>query len=365
MSNIVSIDFKPRATSQTERFQRLADTFAQHRRFGEDVLWLKENAELLNVLETGGQDIAPEAVATYAPFYERVGDRMAYFPQYYRFFLAMTLDYEALTGGGDTGAELVAFADREGLAHAELSDLQRAEARRLMLRRGVDPVKDAGLTDRLIAFAARPATFALPNKKAAYELTHIVFYLSEYGRRAPELPDEVRQSLEYAGTLAALEMNADLLSEICVALRFGGWTPPQAWEIWLADYTATSCVVSQDGAPGPDGYHPYLVTQWHAGLSGGTPFAGNIAQGRVDFMVPQPSTFALRELSQALMHDPARTGDWDVMSRRVAGALSPNAAAHLEYVAATSPGFEAFFDRFARVVPLSGARAALESGFGS
>ncbi len=365
MTNVVSVDFKPRATSLDERVRRLAETFARHRRVGEDVLWLKENAEFLNVLETGGQSFDASALSVYDGVYDRIAERMAYFPQYYRFFIALALDLEALTGGGDVGLSLVEFAQANDLVAAELSDLQRAEARRLMLRRGVDPVRDPGLDDRLRAFASRPATFALPNKKAAYELTHIVFYLSEYGRRAPDLPAEARLSLEHAGTLAAIEMNADLLSEICVALRFAGWDVPAPWEAWLADYTADSAVLTRDGSPVPDGYHQFLVTQWHAGLAGAAPFACTVDEGPVDFFVPQPQIHALRELSRALMEDPARTGDWQVMRRRLAGRVGPAALSHLDAVADAAPQFDAFFEHFARVVPLSGARHGLSSGFGA
>ncbi|KNG95473.1 DUF6902 family protein [Pseudaestuariivita atlantica] len=365
MSNVVAVDFKPRATTADDRAWRLSHSFARHRRFGEDVLWLKENAEFLNVLETGPLDVSDDALEVYDDFYARAAERMAYFPQYYRFFLGMVLDLEALRGGGETGLQLAEFARDRDLVAAELSDLQRAEARRLMLRRGIDPVKDPGLTDRLIVFASRPETFALPNKKAAYELTHIVFYLSEYGRRAPDLPDAVRRSLENAGTLAALEMNADLLSEICVALRFGGWTPPAGWEDWLARFVAASRVLPQDGTPVADGYHPYLVTQWHAGLTGGAQFGGEIGEGAVDFLVPGPSVHALREVSQALMHDPARTGDWEVMQRRLDGALSHDAGLHLAHVAETSPDFAAFFDVFARALPWGAVPSGLDSGFGA
>ena len=75
----------------------------------------------------------------------------------------------------------------QGLAEVELSGFQRGEAFRLLSRRGKKIPIDTGLDDRLRQFINRSATLALPNKKAAYELTHIVFYLSEYGRRDPKL----------------------------------------------------------------------------------------------------------------------------------------------------------------------------------
>ncbi|MGR3501138.1 DUF6902 family protein [Pseudaestuariivita sp.] len=365
MSNVVAVNFKPKVQSQPERIRRLADIFAHGRRFGEDVLWLKENAELLGVLESADIELPANALSAYDVFYDRVAERMAYFPQYYRFFLAMTLDLEDLTGCGTTGETLVAFAAQSGLADAEMSDLQRAEARRLMQRRGVDPVQDTGLDDRLRAFASREATFALPNKKAAYELTHIVFYLSGYGRWDPNLPRAVERSLHAAGTLAALEMNADLLSEICVALRFAGWSVPAAWETWLEGYVAQTRVLPRDHTAQPDGYHQFLVTSWHAHIRGGALFASELPEsGPVDFVVPQPDVHALREVSQALMLDPARSPDWPLMQRRLAAAISDTAYEHLMYVAETAPDFEAFFGHFARPVQLDTVPMGLTSGFG-
>jgi hypothetical protein len=91
-------------------------------------------------------------------------------------------------------------------------------------------VIDAGLNDRLLHFINCAETFALPNKKAAYELTHIVFYLSEYGRRDPHLDNRAIQSLNFVGILAYLDQNADLLAEVCIALRYAGQAPSKIWE---------------------------------------------------------------------------------------------------------------------------------------
>ena len=67
---------------------------------------------------------------------------MGFFPQYYRFLLGLCLDLEDLGIGGQKGSKLVQWVADQGLARAELSDLQRAEARRLCLRRGIDPVAE-------------------------------------------------------------------------------------------------------------------------------------------------------------------------------------------------------------------------------
>jgi hypothetical protein len=181
----------------------MLECFATQRRLEGDVFWLKQNAEALNILESTGAVLPDRALEVHRGFYGEIEHRMEFFPQYYRFFLGLCLDLQDLGNGGDNGARLVQLVARDGLAKAELSDLQRAEARRLCLRCGVDPVvKDTGLNDRLRRFARRAETFTMPNKKAAYELTHIVFYLSEYGCRDPEVGQAFIGSLHFAGTLA-------------------------------------------------------------------------------------------------------------------------------------------------------------------
>ena len=235
MSNVIHLNVPSHRQSKAESRSALLASFAQHRRFGDDVFWLKENAELLNILECTGLPLADQALAAHEGFYDQVEKRLGFFPQYYRFLLSICLDLEDLGMAGTKGEALCVWVAEQGLAEAELSDLQRAEARRLMQRRGVEPLPhDIGLTDRLHRFIDRSETFAMPNKKAAYELTHIVFYLSEYGRRDPHLSARALISLEYAGILAYLDQNADLLAEVCVALRFAGQTPSPIWEDWLA-----------------------------------------------------------------------------------------------------------------------------------
>ena len=263
MTNVIHLTVPSRIAPLEARITALLGAFAEHRRIGDDVFWLKENAELLNILECTGQSVAPEALARHAGFYAQALQRLQFFPQYYRFLLSLSLDLEDLGMPGDQAQRMVDFAAREGLAEAELSDLQRAEARRLMTRRGVDPIRDDGLNDRLRAFCARTKTFALPNKKAAYELTHIVYYLSEYGRRDPDLPEAALQSLHFAGLTAFLDQNADLLAEICIALRYAGQQPPAVWTSWLEQETAAYRVHEESQGSINDDYHEFLVCNWH------------------------------------------------------------------------------------------------------
>ncbi|MBR9764839.1 MAG: hypothetical protein GYB53_15245 [Rhodobacteraceae bacterium] len=359
MSNVVHLTFPARSQGRAARRAALLDRFAGTRRSRDDVFWLKENAEILNVLETTGQTcndghLPADALAPYMSVYETLEKRLGFFPQYYRFFLSIALDLEALGMTGDKAEGLVHWAHAQGLAEAELSDLQRAEARRLMLRRGVDPCGSAAesddLTERLMTFISRPRTFMVPNKKAAYELTHILFYLSEYGRKPTQLTQSAQQSLNFAGTLAYLDLNADLLAEICVALRYAGSTPPEAWEAWLAREMNGATVEAWEGAMAHDDYHEFLVSNWAMATAGNESFLQAVPEGRISIQAAPRPVGPLRRMSQCLLDlDEARSDDWSRMQEPIHEALAePWAIGHLARAAEACADFDAFFAGFAR-----------------
>jgi len=350
MSNVIKLNVPSQRQSLSAKHSALIASFAIHRRFGDDVFWLKENAELLNIFECTGTRLEPDALAPHDGFYDQVEKRLGFFPQYYRFLLSICLDLEDLGMTGDKGEKLCHWVAREGLAEAEMSDLQRAEAVRLMARRGVDPLPgDISLKSRLHAFIDRSETFAMPNKKAAYELTHIVFYLSEYGRRDPGLSAAAVTSLEFAGILAYLDQNADLLAEICVALRYAGGTPSDIWEDWLTRETHMFSVSSGAQVSTQDDYHDYFVCNWRMAVAGGEAFVKEAKHERMAFYRAEPIGGPLREMSQCMLQlEDQRSSDWQLMRGHVEGAVSEAGYEILTEAQASSDKFEAFFAGFAR-----------------
>jgi hypothetical protein len=316
----------------------------------DDVFWLKENAELLGILACTGTPVSRAALAPHDGFYAGLAERLQFFPQYYRFLLSVGLDLEDLGMPGHQMEALCHHAARDGLPDTELSDLQRGEARRLLARRGVFcGAADPGLDDRLRAFIGRPDTFALPNKKAAYELTHIVFYLSEYGRCDPCLPDAALRSLHYAGILAHLDQNIDLLAEVCVALRQAGGQPAPIWINAVRDAASDFTAVAQTDTVGADDYHEYLVSAWAIQALGFEDTGVAIPAGRVAFHRAGKSNGALRGVSGALLAaSQTRSNDWDYMRDYVFSMLDDDAAEILDATVASTSEFGAFFEVFAR-----------------
>lgn len=365
MSNVVYLNVPGPKERRAARAGTLIQTFARHRRGPEDVFWLKENAELLNILESTGQDIPATLLEPFGEFYENAREKLAFFPQYYRFILSLTLDLEALGMQGETAESMCAWAVRQDLAGGETSDIQRLEANRLMKRRGFDPLRDNGAAEaRLRDFIARPDRFALPNKKAAFELTHIVFYLSEYGRKDPGLGPNVLRSLENAGLLAFLDGNMDLLAEICVAMRYAGFNPSVIWENWVnlkMNEVEISEATVDAGAQRPvaDAYHEYLTGSWLAGAKGETlfsqvPTGRGKGEGRLMFHRPRAKSAALREISVQLFRmGTSRRDAWDSMRGVIDGQLSDPAREQLHQAEASTGHFEAFFEDFARAQQVS------------
>lgn len=358
MSNVVYLNVPGPQERRAAAIGAMIRSFSRLRRGPEDVFWLKENAELLSILECTGQTVPHSVLDAYAPFYEAAESKLAFFPQYYRFILSMALDLEALGMPGNVAERLCGWARQQDLPGGETSDIQRLEAARLLARRDMHPLgRISDAEARVRDFIAHPKRFALPNKKAAFELTHIVFYLSEYGRKNPELDQNVQRSLENAGILAFLDGNIDLLAEICVAMRYAGFNSAETWENWVAEKVKGVEVREQhvkDGQPAPvaDQYHEYLTANWLIGARGERVFEGLGSQGsdnRLSFHRSVRGSGALREMTMQLYHmGEARAADWTEMRSRIDPALSDAARAQIEEAERAVPAFEAFFEDFAR-----------------
>ncbi|MEL0435854.1 DUF6902 family protein [Phycobacter sp. K97] len=335
----------------------LCASFATGRQDPESVFWLKENAELLNILECTGAAAPAGAFAPYAEYYDTVERRMSFFRPYYRFILSICLDLEDLGFAAPSKGEALAhWVKAQDLPGAELSDLQRAEARRLLARRGVE-VDLPGLDARLRAFTEASHHFALPNKKIGYELTHIVFYLSEYGRRDPGLSRAAFRSLEYLGLVSFLDQDADLLAEVAVALSYAGADVPRIWQDWL-DRQLAGFEVTEGGFAGqPDDYHTYFVCNWWEGVSGAGSFSRGLPRGAT--LLRQPGgEGVLRSLSRALFQaDPRQFADWERSKHHLADCLHPSQVAILEQAEASSAVFGEFYALFVRSDPAGAAGA--------
>ena len=79
MSNVIPFSV-PLANSQSGRIEAMIKCFSTQRRFGDDVFWLKENAELLTILYSSGLTVDPAQLAPYREFMQ--AQKSGYFSFY-------------------------------------------------------------------------------------------------------------------------------------------------------------------------------------------------------------------------------------------------------------------------------------------
>jgi hypothetical protein len=159
----------------------------------------------------------------------------------------------------------------------------------------------------------------------------------------------VDRALEYAGTMAALEQNFDLLAEICVARRFAGFKDVPHWSGAVNKaLDAVSCGAAPSG-PQQDDYHWYFVSNWHAAQCGRTVFTAEPGGSGAWFCAPQTNMNLLGLLSAELQAPTLRgADDWVKMRHYLEGRLPESEAAHLEDVSEQAEHFQEFFAHFAR-----------------
>ena len=148
--------------------------------------------------------------------------------------------------------------------------------------------------------------------------------------------------------LAFIEQNADLLSEICIALVFAGELPPALWTDWLRLETALFSVSEETGFGRSDDYHEFLVCNWHQAVIGEPAFLKGFSDGPMRFDHSAARHRPMREMSEAMLNLDARSGDWESMRCHMEDALSPEAMSVLTSAKNSSQHFEAFFHGFAR-----------------
>lgn len=348
MSNVVSLR-RSVLGAQKAAVPALLEMVSSRRRRRHDPFWLKENAELLQVLAATGAHLDPSALD---PVVRQLGDvaaELAFFPQYYRLLLSIAVDLRDLGVEPVSVEHMADFIVNQNLEAVELSDMHRAEVRLLLRRAGRDLGDDDGLNRRLRAFAQRSELFALPNRRAAYDLTHIIFHKSDYGRLPISDGAEVRESLIFAGMVAWLEGNLDLLAEISIALRYAGLIVPELWSEAVAAAASQVTFRAAAGAPSlDDAYHQVLVLNWAASLGGEQGFAFEVPLDASRILHSAKPAQALTELSYALLSmGEARRPEWAFMRWRLWPKLSEQSRQRITALE-SFPEFERFFAIFAR-----------------
>jgi len=268
--------------------------------------FFKENGELLCITSNLGCLADPRALDAYQEFYDNASVLMDCYPQYYRFFLGIVLDLESLGLQGNVGATLCETTSQNSLLFYDTSDLRRMEALSLISSRRELTQDEHNLRaktyDSINNFIARPDHFTKFNRPFFYDLTHFIFYLTDYGRNPFPLDNSPIQCLHYIGLLALLDSDEDLLAEAGICLNYMGHEIPSFWDRDLTGFKNEISIVYDETVqsalnPAVDEYHSYFVLNWYYGVTGREVFTERFNGRTPNFSVPPKPTSLLSKIS--------------------------------------------------------------------
>ena len=289
--------------------KNIFNAFAIHRNNELSFSFLKENGELLSIIASRGMLVENGAIQSYKKFYDNSHAIVEFFPQYYRFILAMVLDLEDLGMKGSNGLEICNFVQSQNLIDFDTSDTRRLECFTLLERRieieASDPVLIENAHKMIARFVADPQKFSRYNKPLFYEFTHLIFFLTRYGTSSPSLDADLIACTMNGGRLAYLDQDTDLLAEFCVCLNYLKAPVPRPWIVMLEQaLNDIEIFYDQDVAsalnPSVDDYHPYLVINWALSFERSDCFSHRFQSGTPRFKMQYPENTILSRWSERL-----------------------------------------------------------------
>jgi len=283
-----------------------AEAFAVKRNPTLSFPFFKENGELLSITSNLGCLADPRALDAYQEFYDNASILMECYPQYYRFFLGIVLDLENLGLQGNMGATLCEMTSDKSLLFYDTSDLRRMEAILLLSNRRELTANEQDLRtstyNNINNFIARPEHFTKFNRPFFYDLTHFIFYLTDYGRNPFPLENSPLECLHYIGLLALLDNDEDLLAEVAICLNYMGHEIPSFWDKELTGFKNKIRIVYDETVqsalnPAVDEYHSYFVLNWYYGVIGQDIFTERFNGRTPNFALPPKPTSLLSKIS--------------------------------------------------------------------
>lgn len=273
--------------------------------------YLKENGELLSICVDSGFLIEPRAVELYVDFYKNAFKLTELYPQYYRFTLAMATDLEKVGMTGHESRKISRYVKENKLWQFDTSDTRKLETLSILQSKapliGESAKTYEGLIKRFDSFICNPDWYKKFNKPLFYDLTHIVFFLTDNGNKPLPLKNNVHVCLMYMGFLCLLDNDADLLSEVCICLRYINKKIPEYWDkfiqknlegIKVTYYESVSSAMN----PAVDEYHIYLVLNWYQALQNRTAFNTRFKSRTPSFSITYMPESLLSKLS-AYVHE--------------------------------------------------------------
>ena len=319
--------------------------------------YLKENGELLSIAASSDLLLEPAALEHYRSFYANALKTCEFYPQYFRFILGIVLNLEDLGCQGDTGKQICEFVASQGYLDFETADLRRLEILTLLARRRTEGAVERKCRKQIIEnvdnFISKPDHFVIYNKPLFYELTHFIFFLTNFGENIIPLKNSPIECLTNAGILALLDDDMDLLSEICICFNFLGEKPPAFWEQYVEDSLSkititfdTSVASAMNNAT--DEYHIYFMMNWLLALRKLPTFTEKFNGRTPYFSLPHREPSVLSILSDALYKTQVMQSMPDNECLGALIKLSPKNKALLSNAMASTPQTKTLLSKYSR-----------------
>jgi len=268
--------------------------------------FLKENGELLAIAVNSGFLIDPRGLDLYMDFYSNAHKLTEVYPQYYRFTLGMISDLEIGGINGTQGQKIADYVTKENLFMFDTSDVRRLETLTMLGKMGplsaLQKQLYCDIVERVEIFVQNPSWYAKFNKPLFYDLTHIIFFLTDFGRTPISFAEQVHLCLMHIGVLALLDNDADLLSEVGMCLKYIGYDVPEYWDTFLTE-RADDILITFDGNvasalnPTVDEYHLYLVSNAYLASQEKLAFSQSFRSQTPSFSVSEARESVLSKLS--------------------------------------------------------------------
>lgn len=268
--------------------------------------YLKENGELLRIAVDSGFLLDPRAVALYDDFYTSALKLTKHYPQYFRFIFGIVIDLEKGGMQGNESEKIAQYILDEELVFFDMCSTRKLET--LTMLREVAPLGKSllGVRNRIIENVDRlfsnPDLYSKFNKPLFYEITHIIFFLTDYGKTSMPLNNDVAECLTNMGLLCLLDNDADLLAEVCICMTYIGLETPKYWDEFLQkslqqikiSYHET---VSSALNAAVDEYHVYFVLNWYFAVKNRPSFQTSFKGRLPSFSLPPMPQSILSKLS--------------------------------------------------------------------
>ena len=289
----------------------LAEGFALSRNKSLNFSFLKENGELLCIARSQGFLMEPKARDLYRDFYSKASHLVELYPQYYRFLLGIVVDLEDLGMAGNIGGEICHHIRAKNLLEFDTSDTRRLEALYLLSRVSPLNAKEVetkrSIENRLESFTQYTDRFFKFNRPLFYDLTHIVFFITDYGRKRLEGFSNLKNCLLSVGFLSILDNDLDLLSEVMICLKYIGEPIPEHWKQIIMEKQSMIDISFEQKFTSSlnssvDDYHIYFTLNWCLSILGKPAFTKRFNSKTPSFKHIEQKSSLLSKLS-VFAHD--------------------------------------------------------------